>query len=95
MRTVNIGALKASLSDHIRHVKNGEEVVICERNKPVARIIPIQIEDEEERVKQLIARGVMTPPRKKRASGARWTIPQGKISDEVMEEVWRQERGEY
>ena len=40
MRTVNISDLKAQLSAHIQRVKDGEEVLICDRNKPVARIIP-------------------------------------------------------
>src|SRR5271169_3110993 len=40
MRTVNISDLKAQLSAHIQLVKDGEEVLICDRNKPVARIVP-------------------------------------------------------
>ena len=40
MKTVNIGDLKAKLSAHIQLVKDGEEILVCERNKPVARTIP-------------------------------------------------------
>jgi antitoxin (DNA-binding transcriptional repressor) of toxin-antitoxin stability system len=39
MRTVNIRDLKAQLSAHIQLVKDGEEVLVWDRNKPVARII--------------------------------------------------------
>lgn len=66
MRSVNLAALKAKLSAHLEYVKTGEEVVVCERNKPIARIVPIHIDDQEEHEKELIARGVMTPPKKKR-----------------------------
>ena len=51
MRTVNISDLKARLSAHIQLVRDGEEVLVCDRNKPVARIVPCHIEDlsEQER----------------------------------------------
>ena len=34
MRSVNIADLKAHLSAHIRRVREGEEIVVCERNTP-------------------------------------------------------------
>ncbi len=90
MRTVNIGELKARLSAHIEMVKNGEEVLVCDRNKPVARIVPCSIDDEPERERRLIARGIMTPPLKKRTSPL--PAAAGSVSDEVMERIWREER---
>jgi prevent-host-death family protein len=96
MRTVKIGALKAKLSAHIQYVKNGEEVIVCERNTPVARIVPIRLQDEDERMKRLIARGILTPPHKKRDPKAKLPKPTGKtIPDKVMDEVWRQVRGDW
>jgi prevent-host-death family protein len=58
MRSVNIGDLKARLSAHIQRVRRGEEVLVCERNKPVARIIPIRLEGRSDQERRLIARGV-------------------------------------
>jgi len=95
MRTVKIGALKAKLSAHIQYVKNGEEVIVCERDTPVAKIVPIRVDEYSEQQKRLIARGVLTPPKKPRELNAKWPKPPGNISDEVMDEVWRQERGDY
>ena len=40
MRTAKISELKAKLSAHIEFVKNGEEVLIFDRNTPVARLVP-------------------------------------------------------
>jgi len=37
MRTVNLSELKARLCAHIQLVRDGEEVLVCDRNKPVAR----------------------------------------------------------
>jgi prevent-host-death family protein len=36
--TVSIAQLKARLSEHLRHVKRGNEIVITERGTPVARL---------------------------------------------------------
>jgi prevent-host-death family protein len=45
MRTVNISELRAQLSAHIQLVREGEEVLVCDRNKPVARIVPCSLAD--------------------------------------------------
>ena len=40
MIVTNIATLKASLSELLAGVKAGEEVVVTERGRPVARIVP-------------------------------------------------------
>jgi prevent-host-death family protein len=92
MRTVNISNLKARLSAHIRLVREGEEVLICDRNKPVAKIIPLRLDEQSEQEQRLVARGVLTPPLKRRPSSVSWPEPPGSVSDEAMEQVWREER---
>ena len=92
MRIVNISDLKARLSAHIKLVRNGEEVLVCDRHKPVARIVPCELENQVERERRLIARGVLTPPLKRRATSVVWPSPPGNISDEVVERIWREER---
>ena len=50
MKTVNIGTLKNKLSSYLRDVRNGEEVIVQDRKKPIARIIPFRtsnISEEE------------------------------------------------
>jgi prevent-host-death family protein len=78
MRTVNISDLKARLSAHIRIVRDGEEVLVCDRNKPVARIVPCHVDDHSEQERRLVARGVLSPPLKRRPVS--------------MKKVWREER---
>lgn len=94
MRSVNIGELKARLSAHIQMVRNGEEVLVCDRNKPVARIVPCSIESDDERQKLLVARGILAPPQIRRTSSKEWPNPVGNVSDGVMKKVWREEREE-
>ncbi len=40
MKTVNIAELKNRLSTYVRFARNGEEIVIRDRNMPVAKIVP-------------------------------------------------------
>jgi prevent-host-death family protein len=94
MKSVNISVLKAQLSAHIQLVRRGEEVLICDRNKPVARIIPCSSNDYAEQQQRLVARGTLVPPRRK-SSGSRtvsWPMPPGNVSDNAMEQIWQQER---
>jgi prevent-host-death family protein len=40
MRQVKLAELKAKLSEHIRAVRRGHEIVILDRETPVARLVP-------------------------------------------------------
>ena len=62
MRTAAIAKLKAGLSGYIESVKGGEQVVVTDRGKPVALIIPIDshISDDERRA-ELVAKGLVRP----------------------------------
>jgi prevent-host-death family protein len=40
MKTTTVLKLKASLSEYLRSVKAGEEVMITERGRPIARLTP-------------------------------------------------------
>jgi prevent-host-death family protein len=94
MKSVNISSLKAHLSEHLRLVRKGEEVVICDRNTPVARILPWDSEDISDRHRHLVARGALVAPRRRRAvyGASTWPTPPGHVSDEAMELAWQQER---
>jgi len=41
MKSVNIQDAKTNLSRHLRRVKRGETLVICDRNMPVAELRPL------------------------------------------------------
>jgi len=42
MKTVNIHEAKTNLSQLLKRVESGEEVVVSRAGKPVARILPVQ-----------------------------------------------------
>ena len=41
MRTTNIAELKNNLSSFLSDVKRGEEILISDRNQPIAKIVPL------------------------------------------------------
>lgn len=41
MRTTNIAELKNRLSSFLADVKRGEEILISDRNQPIAKIVPL------------------------------------------------------
>lgn len=84
MKTVNIGTLKNQLSAYLQYVRNGEEVVVKDRNKPVARILPIRAPmtaDEEEA--QLVAEGKLKLPEREMDWEAFWALPRPDVADEA------------
>jgi prevent-host-death family protein len=47
MKTAAVSELKALLSKYLSKVKAGEEVIVTDRGKPIAKIIPIKRTDME------------------------------------------------
>jgi prevent-host-death family protein len=92
MKTVNIAELKARLSAHIQLVRDGEEVLVCDRNKPVARIIPCRFDEHSEQEQRPVANGVLKLPLSRRPASTSWPEPPGSVSDEVVKQIWREER---
>ena len=41
MKTTTVSQLKTSLSAYLRQVKSGEEVLITDHGRPIARLLPI------------------------------------------------------
>ena len=98
MRTVNIGVLKNQLSAYLQIVRKGEEVVVRDRNKPIARILPFTLPlppegDHEAEVAYLIATGQMKPAKRKMDWEAFWALPMPTVSDEAVKEALDWARG--
>jgi prevent-host-death family protein len=63
MRSVNVAELKNKLSKYLTFAKGGEEVVIRDRNLPVAKLVPFSAEDAEEQELALVAAGKLRLPK--------------------------------
>lgn len=66
MATVGIKQLKNHLTQYLRRSKEGEEIIVTERGKPIAIIRPIhsaeEVSSREARLAQLAAQGRLTLP---------------------------------
>jgi antitoxin (DNA-binding transcriptional repressor) of toxin-antitoxin stability system len=63
MRSVNVAELKDQLSKYITFAKSGEEVVIRDRNLPVAKLVPFSAEGADEQELKLVAAGKLRLPK--------------------------------
>ncbi|MBA3631076.1 MAG: type II toxin-antitoxin system prevent-host-death family antitoxin [Actinobacteria bacterium] len=71
MRRVKIAELKDRLSEHLRAVEKGAEVVVTDRDRPIARIVPLQ---PGRRVCLLPPRRTFSDIRDRRRKRAGWKI---------------------
>lgn len=71
--TVGVRELRDHLSAYLDEVKAGNEIVITERGRAIAKIAP---SSTASRLDQLIAAGVVTPPSRPREPSSTWgTLP--------------------
>lgn len=60
MKNASVSELKASLSEYLAKVKKGEEVVVTDRDRPVAKLVPFKVEgDFAEQRLELAKQGVI------------------------------------
>jgi prevent-host-death family protein len=94
MKSVNIAELKNRLSAYLEEVKAGGEILVRDRNTPVARILPIVPErGEHGELRALAARG-----RLRLGDGAIddafWRLPAPRVPARVLKRVVVVERDE-
>lgn len=94
MKAVDIGTLKNDLVAYLQQAHAGEELVVMDAEKPVARILPVHtpasaeatIPAEEEQA-QLVASGILELPQEEMDWQAFWALPRPTVSDEAAREA--------
>ena len=93
MRRVAISELKARLSEYLKAVRAGEEVIVTDRGLPVARIAPVSgTEEKSSRLRMLVRTGQARPPEAedgidmKLVAAMRPNVPGVSLVDAVLEE---------
>jgi prevent-host-death family protein len=94
VKTVNIADLKNKLSAYLQYVKNGEEIIVRDRNLPIARIIPLSLVDVSEEERQLVASGAMRLPERSIDWEEFWSLPAGHVSRDLAVQAVVDERAE-
>jgi prevent-host-death family protein len=74
MRTTGIADLKASLSETLARVKAGEEILVTEHGRPIARIVPLSSAAPEAATDELVRAGILRAPERGMDEGF-WKLP--------------------
>jgi prevent-host-death family protein len=80
MRSVNVAELKNRLSKYLTFAKGGEEVVIRDRNLPVAKLVPFSAEGADDQELVLVAAGKLRLPKVRLDVKALLKIPTGSVA---------------
>ena len=83
MAEVGVRQLRDHLSRYLEHVQSGEHVVVTDRGRAIARLVPM---DGERTIDRLVAEGVVTPaeqPVRRRPTPLRTA---GSVSDLVADQ---------
>lgn len=87
MRTVGVRKLKENLSKYLNEVKSGERIVVTDRKKEVALIVPLGTGQEEDRVLELVRKGTAKWSGGKPAGiRSRIRVRGRKVSETVLED---------
>lgn len=77
--------LKNNLSRYLDRVQGGEEVIVTDRGKPVARLSAL--DHSTDRLAELIAAGVVRPAKRTVRRAPKHRVqPRGSVSDLVAEQ---------
>ena len=94
MKSVNIAELKNHLSVYLNEVRAGEEILVRDRNQPVARIIPLaRSQDEDEELLALASQGKLRLG-EGRLEKSFWQLPAPRVPAAALRRVVEQERDE-
>lgn len=72
MTRLNIAELRNQLSKHLRAVENGAEVIVTDRDRPIARIVPYEAVGKQ--INIIPATRQFTSIRSRRYPPSRWQI---------------------
>ena len=56
MITVSLSELQTRLSAFIDNVRDGDEVLVTDRGRPIARLMPVRLVDQEEGRREMLLR---------------------------------------
>jgi prevent-host-death family protein len=80
---VGVRELRDHLSRYLDRVRDGEELVITDRGRAIAQVLPM---GTERVIDRLIAEGVVTPARRRTRRAGTPITAEGTVSDLVAEQ---------
>lgn len=77
---MGIAELKALLSETLARVKAGEEVIVTEHSRPIARLMPLSSATPAAATQELVRAGLVKAP-EKTLDEAFWKLPRARYID--------------
>lgn len=94
MQITTVSKLKMSLSAYLRQVKDGEEVIITEHGRPIARLLPLATaESVSEHLRDMETQGLLIRGEKP-LSADFWCLPRPSDPEGAVRSAAIQEREE-
>ncbi|MFP5284553.1 MAG: type II toxin-antitoxin system Phd/YefM family antitoxin [Thermoanaerobaculia bacterium] len=93
MRSIGISELKASLSETLARVKGGEEIVVTEHGRAIAKIIPLWAATPAAVTADLVRSGILRVPERS-LDETFWTLPRPSDSQALVRAALVAERRE-
>ncbi|RJX26914.1 MAG: type II toxin-antitoxin system prevent-host-death family antitoxin [Desulfurivibrio sp.] len=92
-RTVGIREAKANLSKYLRSIRQGNEIIITDRGRPIGKIVPIQPEELPlaARLQRLVENGLIETVRPALSAGR--PAPPIPLPDELAQRLLQEDRG--
>lgn len=93
---MGIAELKALLSETLARVKAGEEVIVTEHTRPIAKLVPLSSATPAGATQDLVRSGLVKAP-EKTLDESFWKLPRARYREPVRRqeldeaEDWRQE----
>jgi prevent-host-death family protein len=80
MRSTNIADLRNRLTQYLKEVRAGQEIIVRDRQRPIAKIVPFTVDEDEDEDADLVAAGVIRKgtgklPRSFWSTGRRGGVP--------------------
>ncbi len=94
MRSVNVAELKNRLSKYLSFAKDGEEIIIRDRNLPVAKLVPFVAAESSEEELLLVAAGKMRLPKYPVKMEDLLNIPTGTVRGREATQALLEDRAE-
>ena len=94
LKTVNIAELKNRLTVYLNEVRAGHEVLVRDRNTPIARIVPIgHGTDQDDELRALAVQGKVRLADKVMDESF-WDLPAPRVSADALRDALNSERNE-
>jgi prevent-host-death family protein len=92
MRTTGVTELRSSLSEALARVKAGEEVLVTEHGRPIARIVPLSAAAPEATTGELVRSGLLRAPKKLTFDDEFWSLPRAEDPEGAVLRTLLEER---